>query len=69
MKLRIQDNSIRFGLTQPEVIWLKDRGLVEREVRFAPDRTLRYSVAVLLPSRMSQWNTRMTAFSLCCHAR
>jgi hypothetical protein len=44
MKLRIQDNSVRFRLTQEEVTWLKKTGHVEAEVRFTADRALRYSV-------------------------
>ena len=44
MKLRIQDNSFRFRLTQGEVARLKDDGCVEAEVRFTLDRALCYSV-------------------------
>ena len=44
MKLRIQDNSLRFRLTQREVKRLKENGRVEAEVRFTPDRALHYSV-------------------------
>ena len=44
MKLRIQDNSLRFRLTQREVVRLKESGRVEAEVRFAADRALYYSV-------------------------
>ncbi len=44
MKLRIQDNSLRFRLTQKEVARLKEHGLVEAEVRFTADRALSYSV-------------------------
>lgn len=45
MKLRIQENSLRLRLTQKEVAGLRDCGLVECEIRFSPDRALRYSVA------------------------
>jgi hypothetical protein len=45
VKLRIQDNSLRFRLTQTEVIRLKENGRVEAEVRFTQDRALRYIVA------------------------
>ena len=45
MKLRIQDNSLRFRLTQREVTRLKDEGRVEAEVRFTELRALRYSVS------------------------
>jgi len=45
MKLRIQNNSLRFRLTQSEVTRLKVSGQVEDEVRFSPDRALHYSVA------------------------
>ena len=44
MKLRIQDNSLRFRLTQREVMRLKEHGQVEAEVRFTADRSLSYSV-------------------------
>lgn len=44
MKLRIQDNSLRLRLTQREVTRLKVDGFVEAEIRFRPDRALRYSV-------------------------
>jgi len=40
MKLRIQNNSLRFRLTQSEVTRLKVSGQVEDEVRFSPDRAL-----------------------------
>ena len=45
MKLRIQDNSLRFRLTRGEVMRLKENGQVEDEVRFTADRALYYSVA------------------------
>jgi hypothetical protein len=44
VKLRIQDNSLRFRLTQREVVRLKENGRVEAEVRFTADRALYYSV-------------------------
>jgi hypothetical protein len=44
MKLRIQDNSLRFRLTRREVVSLVENGRVEGEVRFAPDRALPYAV-------------------------
>lgn len=44
MKLRIQDNSLRFRLTRREVVSLVENGRVEAEVRFAPDRALQYAV-------------------------
>ena len=44
MKLRIQDNSLRFRLTQKEVMRLKENGRVEAEVRFTADRALYYCV-------------------------
>jgi len=44
VKLRIQDNSLRFRLTQREVMGLKEAGQVEAEVRFTADRALHYSV-------------------------
>lgn len=45
VKLRIQDNSLRFRLTQTEVMRLKENGRVEAEVRFSADRALCYFVA------------------------
>ena len=45
VKLRIQDNSLRFRLTQTEVIRLKENGRVDAEVRFSADRALCYFVA------------------------
>ncbi len=45
MKLRIEGNSLRFRLTQMEVMQLKESGQVEDEVRFSADRALHYSVA------------------------
>jgi hypothetical protein len=44
VKLRIQDNSLRFRLTRREVMRLKEDGRVEAEVRFTADRALYYSV-------------------------
>src|SRR5258705_6235969 len=44
VKLRIQDNSLRFRLTQREVMRLKENGRVEAEVRLTADRALYYSV-------------------------
>jgi hypothetical protein len=44
VKLRIQDNSLRFRLTQREVVRLRENGRVEAEVSFAPDRVLSYAV-------------------------
>jgi hypothetical protein len=45
VKLRIQDNSLRFRLTQREVTRLKEDGRVDAEIRFTSDRALYYSVA------------------------
>jgi hypothetical protein len=45
VKLRIQDNSLRFRLTQTDVIRLKENGRVDAEVRFTADRAVRYFVA------------------------
>src|ERR1019366_3610136 len=42
MKLRIQGNSLRLRLTQKEVALVRDRGLVESLVEFAPGRSLVY---------------------------
>ncbi|MGJ5817572.1 DUF7009 family protein [Paludibaculum fermentans] len=44
MKLRIQDSSLRFRLTQKEVSQLRDCGWVEAEVPFDPRRPFRYSI-------------------------
>lgn len=46
MKLRIQDNSIRFRLTRSEVEKLVTEGRVENTIRFtqAPDSALTYAV-------------------------
>ena len=44
MKLRMQSNSVRLRLSQPEVAALGEGGRVEECVEFAPDRTLRYSI-------------------------
>lgn len=45
MKLRIQENSVRFRLTQKEVACLHDSGRVEAAIRFPPGRELRYAIA------------------------
>jgi hypothetical protein len=45
VKLRTQDNSLRFPLTQTEVMRLKGNGQVDAEVRFTADRALCYFVA------------------------
>lgn len=42
MKLRIQGNSVRLRLTQKEVALVRDRGLVESAIEFAPGRPLVY---------------------------
>ena len=47
MKLRIQNNLLRFRLTQKEVERLLDDGLVESAIRFPTGRELCYSVASL----------------------
>ena len=44
MKLRIQDNSLRFRLTRKEVMALRDGGFVEGAIRFPACRVLAYSV-------------------------
>ena len=44
MKLRIQDDSVRFRLTRKEVAHLRDRGFVDCAVRFRGNQTLGYSV-------------------------
>ena len=45
MKLRIEGDLLRLRLTQKEVAFLHDRGLVECVIRFPAGRELRYSVA------------------------
>jgi hypothetical protein len=47
MKLRIQDNLLRFRLTRKEVQRLLEDGLVESAIRFPTGRELCYSVASL----------------------
>ena len=42
MKLRIQGNSLRLRLTQKEVALVRNRGLVESLIEFAPGRSLIY---------------------------
>jgi hypothetical protein len=42
MKLRIQGNSLRLRLSQKEVALLRNRGLVEAVIEFAPGPSLRY---------------------------
>jgi hypothetical protein len=42
MKLRIQGNSLRLRLSQKEVALVRNRGLVESLIEFAPGRSLRY---------------------------
>jgi hypothetical protein len=42
MKLRIQGNSLRLRLTQKEVALVRDGGLVESLIEFAPGRSLVY---------------------------
>ena len=42
MKLRIQGNSLRLRLTQKEVALVRNRGLVESLIEFAPGRSLVY---------------------------
>jgi hypothetical protein len=42
MKLRIQENTLRFRLTQTEVALLRDAGHVESCITFAPGRALAY---------------------------
>lgn len=44
MKLRIQDNSIRFRLTRKEVDALRDSGRVSAAVSFADGSCLEYSI-------------------------
>lgn len=42
MKLRIQGNSLRLRLTQKEVGLVRNHGLVESHIEFAPGRSLTY---------------------------
>jgi hypothetical protein len=42
MKLRIQGNSLRLRLTQKEVARVRNGGLVESVIEFAPGRSLAY---------------------------
>src|SRR5258706_5099443 len=42
MKLRIQEDVLRFRLTQTEVAQLRDVGRVESRIKFAPGRALVY---------------------------
>jgi hypothetical protein len=42
MKLRIQGNSLRLRLTQKEVTLVRNRGLVESLIEFAPRHSLIY---------------------------
>jgi len=42
MKLRIQGNSLRLRLTQKEVAQVRNRGLVESHIEFAPGHSLSY---------------------------
>jgi hypothetical protein len=42
MKLRIQGNSIRLRLTQKEVTRVRNQGLVESVIEFAPGHSLAY---------------------------
>ena len=44
MKLRIQGNSLRLRLTQKEVALVRNRGIVESLIEFAPGRSLMYLV-------------------------
>ncbi len=44
MKLRIQGNSLRLRLTQPEVSELAGQGRVESRIEFAPRHSLTYAV-------------------------
>ena len=45
VKLRIQDNSLRFRLTETDVMRVKENGRVDAEVRVTSDRALCYFVA------------------------
>jgi len=42
MKLRIQGNSLRLRLTQKEVTRVRNQGLVESVIEFAPGQSLAY---------------------------
>ena len=42
MKLRIQGNSLRLRLSQKEVALVRNRGLVESHIEFAPGHSLIY---------------------------
>ena len=42
MKLRIQGNSLRLRLSQKEVALVRNRGLVESVIEFAPGHSLAY---------------------------
>jgi hypothetical protein len=44
MKLRIKGNSLRLRLTQKEAALVRNRGLVESHIEFAPDRSLAYLI-------------------------
>ncbi|MGC9951997.1 MAG: hypothetical protein ABSF64_37105 [Bryobacteraceae bacterium] len=44
MKHRIQGNSIRLRLTQKEVALVRNQGLVESHIEFAPGRSLAYLI-------------------------
>lgn len=44
MKLRIHENSIRLRLTQKEVAHFQRSGRADTTIRFAPGRTLSYSI-------------------------
>jgi hypothetical protein len=44
MKLRIQGNSLRLRLTQKEVTLVRNHGLVESVIEFAPGHSLAYLV-------------------------
>ncbi len=44
MKLRLRNNSVRLRLTQTEVTQLRDTGMVEESVEFAPHQRLVYRI-------------------------
>lgn len=44
MKLRIQGNSLRLRLSQPEVAQFSKTGFVEDSIQFAPDASLTYTI-------------------------
>ena len=44
MKLRIQGNSLRLRLTQKEVTLVRNHGLVESVIEFAPGHSLAYLI-------------------------